>query len=57
MDLLTDLQAETAHLTLQIILDQVTETTATPATTNHTTDRDTTGDNNRNRRIPTQPKI
>ena len=41
-DLSTDLQAETAHLTLQIMLNQVTETTATPATMTHTLDRDTT---------------
>ena len=41
MDLLTDLQAETTHLTPQIILDQVTETTAT-LTMTHTTDRNTT---------------
>ena len=42
MDLLTDLQAETTPLTSQIILDPVTETTATPTTMTHTTDRDTT---------------
>ena len=41
MDLLTDLQAETTPLTLQIILDSVTETRATPKTMTHTTDRDT----------------
>ena len=41
-DLSTDLQVETAHLTLQIMLDQVTETTVTPTTMTHTIDRDTT---------------
>ena len=38
----TDLQAETTHLTHQIILDQITEAIATTATMSHTTDRDTT---------------
>ena len=45
MDLLIDHQAETAHLTLHIILDQITETTATPVTvtcTTRTTDKATT---------------
>ena len=42
MDLLIDPQAETAHLTHQIIPDQITETTVTPVTMIHTTDRDTT---------------
>ena len=41
-DLSTDLQAGAAHLIPHIILDQTTETTATPARTTHTTDRDTT---------------
>ena len=39
MDLSTDLQVGTAHLILHIILDQITETTAIPATTTHTTDK------------------
>ena len=43
MDLSTDLQAETVNLTHQITLDQITETTATPATTTHTTDKDSAG--------------
>ena len=43
MDLSTDLQAETVHLTSQITLDQITETTATTATMICTTDRDITG--------------
>ena len=44
MDLSTDLQAGTAHLTPHIILDQITETTtATPAAMTRTTDKDTTG--------------
>ena len=43
MDLLTDLQAGTAHLILHIILDQLTETTVTQAAMTHTTDKDTTG--------------
>ena len=43
MDLSTDLQAGTAHLIPHIILDQITETTATPAAMTHTTDKDTTG--------------
>ena len=42
MDLSIDPQAETAHLTLQIIPDHITETTVTPVTMIHTTDRDTT---------------
>ena len=52
MDLSTDLQVETTPLTLQIILDPVTETTATLTAMTHTTDRDTietaieTGDTN-----------
>ena len=41
MDLSTDLQVGTAHLILHIILDQITETTATPATMIHTADKDT----------------
>ena len=43
MDLSTDHQAETAHLILHLILDPITETTATPAITTHTTDKGTTG--------------
>ena len=42
MDLSIDPQAETAHLTPQIIPDHITETTVTPVTMIHTTDRDTT---------------
>ena len=42
MDLLIDHQAETTHLTLHIILDQITETTATPVTMTCTTDKATT---------------
>ena len=48
MDLLTDLQAETAHLILHTILDLTTETTATPAIMTHTTDKGYNRDNNRN---------
>ena len=36
-DLLIDHQAETTHLTLHTILDQITETTATPVIMTHTT--------------------
>ena len=43
MDLLTDLQAGTAHLIPHIILDQITETTVTTAAMTHTTDKDATG--------------
>ena len=43
MDLSTDLQAGTTHLIHHIILDQITETTASPAATTHTTDKDITG--------------
>ena len=43
MDVSTDLQAGTAHSSPHIILDQITETTATPAAMTHTTDKDTTG--------------
>ena len=42
MDLLTDLQAEIVHLTPHKILDQITETTATPVTMIHTTGGATT---------------
>ena len=42
MDLLIDLQVGTAHLIPHIILDQITETIATPTTMIHTTDKDTT---------------
>ena len=37
MDLSIDHQTETTHLTLHIILDQITETTVTPVTMTHTT--------------------
>ena len=53
MNLSTDLQAGTTHLILHIILDQITEITASPVTVTHTTDKDTTetttetGDTNR----------
>ena len=43
MDLLSDLRARTDHLILHIILDQITETTATPAAMICTIDKDTTG--------------
>ena len=43
MDLSTDLQAGTTHLINHIILDQITETIASPAATTHTTDKDITG--------------
>ena len=42
MDLSIDHQVETTNLTLHIILDQITETTATPVTTICTTDKATT---------------
>ena len=42
MDLLIDRQVETTHLTLHIILDQITKITATPVTMIHTTDKATT---------------
>ena len=41
MDLLIDPQAETAHLTPETVPDQITQTTVTPATIIHITDRDT----------------
>ena len=53
MDLLTDLQARTAHSILHINLDQITETTAIPAAMIHAADRNTaeitieTGDTNK----------
>ena len=62
-DLSIDPQAETAHLTLQIIPDQITETTVTPATMIHTTDRDTaettteTGDTNTTQDTNKETKI
>ena len=43
MDLSTDHQAGTAHLIPHIILDQITDTTVTPATMTRTTEKDTTG--------------
>ena len=42
MDLLTDCQAETIHLTHHKVLDQITEAAATLVTTIHTTDKATT---------------
>ena len=42
MDLLIDHQVETTHLTLHIILDQITEITATPVSMIRTTDKATT---------------
>ena len=42
-DLSIDHQVETTHLTLHIILDQITETTATPVTMIHTVEKATMG--------------
>ena len=56
MDLSIDHEAKTTHLTLHIILDQITEITVTPVTTVRTTDKASTGYNNRNRGYQHNPR-